>query len=166
MGDKIVNLIDKFYEGSANAQEEKELRERLSQSKDTKYLPLQQYFALIDEEQNCTLPVDLDQKIADSFIEKKKNIWLLSLKIGIAASIACLMLAGIMWQSDRLKKSPQYSEAEIQQSYTQARSALITMSTYLNNGMQKMRLPAVMEKPFQDLHKLSEIKILEEHEDQ
>jgi hypothetical protein len=164
MEDKITNLINKFYEGRANAQEEKELREWLSQSKDTKYRPLQQYFALIDAEQNRTLPLDLEQKITASFVEKKKNIWLSPIQLGIAASITFLIIAGMWWNFDLLKKPPQYSEAEIQQSYGDAKSALITMSTYLNHGMRQLSRISALEKPFQDLHKLSEIKFLEEHE--
>lgn len=165
MEDKITKLIEKFYEGSTSIQEENKLREWLQQNKDSRYIALQQYFALIDAERQRTMPPSVEEKIVESFLEKKKNRRPSIIKIGIAASVACLILAGIMWKFNVLKKSPQYSEAEIQQSYTQARSALMTMSTYLNNGMQQLSIPSVMEKPFQDLHKLSEIKFLEEHED-
>ena len=166
MEDKITNLINKFYEGSANAQEEKELREWVTQSKDAKYMPLQQYFALIDAEQNRTLPLDLEQKITASFVEKKKNIWLSPFQLGIAASITFLIIVSVWWKFDLLIKTPKYSEAEIQQSYTNAKSALITMSWYLNHGMRQLSSTSALEKPFRDLHKLSEIKLLEEHENE
>lgn len=166
MQNKITKLIEKFYEGNATEQEEEELRKWLWQTKDSSCMPLQQYFSLIDAEQQRTLPPALEKKFVSRFLEKKKNRKPLIIRIGMAASVASLILAGIMWKSDLLKKSPQYSEAEIQQSYTQAKSALITMSAYLNDGIQLMRIPATMEKPFQDLHKLSDIKILEEHENQ
>lgn len=164
MEDKITKLIEKFYAGNTSAQEENNLREWLKQSEDTSLKPLREYFALIDAEQVYSLPENLEKKIIECLKEREKNGRYFVLKTGIAASIALLITAGVLWKFDALKKQPKYSEAEIQQSYTEAKAALITMSAYFNNGMRQLSNNEAIEKPFYDLQKLSEIKPLKKHE--
>lgn len=111
----MQNLLDKYFEGEASLQEERELRSYFNQPNVHPSLRLYQpLFQFLKEEQSRKLDPDFDTRLLKLLqIEEKPVAKVISLRVWMARAAAVLLIAAsVWWASENLLNKTQLPVAE------------------------------------------------------
>ncbi len=139
-------LLEKYFEGETNLQEEAQLAQYFQQENIAEdlvqYKPLFQFY---DQQKNITLSEEFDQKIQQEITPKKRSR--IVRMYGVLARVAAVIaLSFLTYQAYEYyispeQKNPNYivlNEAEdAEEAYEQIKAALMLVSSKMNEGTEK-----------------------------
>lgn len=163
---EIKLLLDKFYEGNTNPEEENILKEYFLAGKD---IPIELeedrlYFSELDDYRNDSLPdFDLEKELVSVIEEqetkvirfRKMRFWALR----IAASIAILVGSYFFVEQYRTTNDINDTYKNPEMAYIETKKALLYVSQKLNGGTEDLKNLEKLTESLENLSKLKEFDI-------
>jgi len=142
----IQILLEKYFEGKTNLQEEAQLASYFQQENIAEDLvPYKSLFQFYDQQKNITLSDEFDQKIQEKTTptHTPRTVRMYRVVGRVAAVVALTWLTYQAYEYYALpqQKNPNYivldEEAEAEMAYEQIKAALMLVSSKMNEGTEK-----------------------------
>lgn len=151
MNTEVKELVQKFFEGSLNANEQYRLKHLLAKHPSPEYEAIHQYFKLIDAENKTADKFKFDDNSFKNNLRKTKFRRLIYSTSIAASFIIAISLSAIFWPDNQGGK---FTDEELRTSIEITNKSISMINHYWKDGIQNIQSPTSFSKPFHDLSKL------------
>ena len=136
----IKKLVEKYWEGKTNPEEEATLKTWYATNADGSDPEAEQYFSMLGNfnkiKSNPNISLELPE---NPTVRRIKSPWNNNLRYlrNVAAVLMVVVGLGLIWKIQSVNEKvvdEVYTQEEIQQSYEEAKSALLLIASKLNKG--------------------------------